>query len=343
MTLTRGTVDGTTTIDTVNVANLAANVVANGNTTSTTALTINNLTFAGAATMNLYPASQFAPALNTTNLVTSGGRGVSTGLVTINPSAVSWVGGLNYLASYSALGPMGTADFQLGAVTGLSVRQIITMPTLDYSIPGIIALKVTGYNPTWTGLKNGNWTTAAIPNPKNWVLNDPGATGTDFLTGDIVTFDDTAFSVGGTTSVVISDASVAPTSVIFNNYYYNDYTVSSAPGHTYGIVDNGSTHTKMLIQGGGAVTLASTNTYSGGTTITQGILNIENASAIGTGSDDRQLLDVGRHRARREQRRHYALHQQSAELEFQLYLYGYPRFEYGFRDGHPGRLAHRYG
>jgi len=95
-------------------------------------------------------------------------------------------------------------------------------------------------------------------------------TGTEFQTSDNVTFDDTAAS----TSVTINDNTVNPSGVIFNNST-KDYTVSGVNGiNTGSIVKNGT----------GAVTISSSNSYTGSTTLNAGKLNINNASAIGAGA-----------------------------------------------------------
>jgi len=89
--------------------------------------------------------------------------------------------------------------------------------------------------------------------------------------GDIVLFDDTAT----TTNPTISSANVSPTSVQFNNSSQN-YTLSGA----FGIAGTAT----LSKQGTGSLTINNANTYSGGTTLNAGTLNINNASAIGTGA-----------------------------------------------------------
>ena len=267
VTVTTGTLDGTTMVNSVVVGNGTGGIITNGGGT-TNPLFVNSLTFSGAATMNLNISSTF-PALTANTLNTSGGGTVSTGLITINASNASWSPGVYDLINYSTLGGVGFADFRKGTIAGISSRHSATLS----NPAGYIALTIAGDNPVWTGLYNGNWTTAAIASPKNWKLIT-GGTATDFITGDIVTFDDNAFYSGGTTNVNISDANVSPTSVTFNNssvpYYING---------PYGISGAGS----LNLNGYSSVSLNTASTYTGGTTLNAGTLNINNASAIGAG------------------------------------------------------------
>jgi hypothetical protein len=113
---------------------------------------------------------------------------------------------------------VGFTAFTKGTITGLGNRQSATLTNL----PSYIALTVAGDNPVWTGAilsgnpGYGNWTTATLASPKNWKLIT-SSTPTDYISGDAVLFDDTAYSSGGTTNVNISSADVSPTSVTFNN------------------------------------------------------------------------------------------------------------------------------
>ena len=144
----------------------------------------------------------------------------------------------------------------------------------------------------WTGAQNANWTTTT-PAHKNWTAD---LAPTDFLSDDSVVFED---SVGtGSTAVEILDANVSTAYVRFNNNTQN-YTVSSSAGNDYGIASGSVTKS-----GTGAVTLNTSNSYAGGTTINAGTLtlagpnttttgvttlnagtlNINNAKALGTGA-----------------------------------------------------------
>ncbi|MBC7784776.1 MAG: autotransporter-associated beta strand repeat-containing protein [Burkholderiales bacterium] len=265
VTVNGGTLDGTGTVNTAVIASNAISTVANGNG-GTGVFTVGTLTFNGTGVLNLNTASN-APVLNVTTLETSGGGGLSTGIITVNANnTIGWTTGQVYdLVSYGTLGGVGFADFLKGTVTGLTPRQSATLT----NPAGFISLAITGDVPVWTGLNNGDWTTAVIPSPKNWKLQT-AATATDFIANDAVLFDDSA---AGTTNVNISTADVSPSSTTFNNTTKN-YTISSTGG--FGIATG--TLTKS---GTGTLTLNTANTYTGGTTLTDGTLVLGHSSALG--------------------------------------------------------------
>src|SRR5262249_40360090 len=51
-----------------------------------------------------------------------------------------------------------------------------------------------------------------------------------------------------------------------------------------GVIQDGSGTVALVKEGSGALTLSGTNTFSGGVTLNDGTLNINNASALGTGA-----------------------------------------------------------
>jgi len=269
ITLTQGTLDGTGSVGAVTVGNGTGGIVTNGNG-GTSALTMSSLTFNGAGTISLNKASDTSTvALAVTGAFTTT---AANGQITLNVlTSPAWANGSTYdLISYGSFNGANT-DFTLGTVTGLGIRQTATIGNTGAG-SGFITLAITGNTPVWTGAANANWTTTSQPSPFNWVLQ-PAGTSTQFLTNDQVLFDDTAT---GTTAVNIADASVSPASVVFNNSSKN-YSVSSVGG--FGIASG--TLTKS---GTGSLTLSTANTFSGGTTLNAGTLNINNASAIGTGT-----------------------------------------------------------
>ncbi len=270
--LTAGTVDGTTTINTVNVANNAAAVVAHGNGT-VNPITIGSLNFSGAGTVSIITstASQATPKIATTSLSTSAAGNV---VITANNTAGIWNAGTYALMSYSgAIGGAGFAQFVSGQFVGLSSRQTVDLT----NVGGVINAVIGGDTLVWTGALNGQWATAAQASPKNWKLSVSGAA-TDFSTLDAVTFNDSA-----TTGNVNITGNVFAAGVQFANTAALPYTVSSSGGF-------GITNGIVSINGGGSVTITNNNTYAGGTVLNNGTLNINSggtaspaASAIGTG------------------------------------------------------------
>jgi autotransporter-associated beta strand protein len=266
LTLTNGTLDGTGTLSAVTVGDGTGGIILHGDGTGS-ALTIDTLTFNGAATLNLVAST------TTTSLVTQAlttGATNANGKVTINVTnpAGSWTMGNYNLISYSTLGGAGANGFLKGTVPNLGARQAASIT----NAAGFIALTISGDLPVWTGAQNGNWTTNTIGGASNWRLFS-GGTPTDFITGDTVLFNDSAT---GTTTINISSASVNPITTTFDNSTLN-YTVTSTGG--FGI-SGGS----LIKNGAGSVTLTTANTHAGGTTLNNGTLNVNHASALGTGT-----------------------------------------------------------
>jgi len=262
VSVTNGRVDGTGLIDSISVGHATGGVVATGNG-GFNPLTVNNLTFNGTAALNV-AINSANPGLVTTNLTTN-----AAGPVTLNVSNPIWNNGSTYdVLTYSTLGGAGYSAFTLGTVSGLGARQTASLQNSGVSLQVVIS----GDNPTWTGALSNEWSTATLASPKNWKSVNLG-TSTDFLANDAVIFGDAAT---GSTSVNIAGANVVPSSVTVNNTNF-PYTIGSTGG--FGIGGTG-----VLIKDGvNLLTLNSANTYSGGTQFLNGQLNINNASAIGTG------------------------------------------------------------
>ena len=217
VTLTLGTIDGTTTINNVTVANAAGAILNHGNGTGSP-LTIGSLTFGGAATVNVLTstATATAPRFVTTTLATN-----AAAQATINSTNTLgyWDPGTYQEIGYTGtIGGAGFGGLKLGTVPGLGGRQ---SATLDNSTAGQVNLVIGGNRALWTGAGDGNWDTATHT-PQNWKLSVAG-TPTDFVAADSTQFDDTAT---GSTTINIT-ANVTPTNAIFNNSTKN-YTIQSS-------------------------------------------------------------------------------------------------------------------
>ena len=280
VTLTQGSVDGTGMINSVAVANTPAAIVNNG-AGSTTPLAIGSLNFNGAATVNVNTAGAAGLIVNGALVTTP-----SAGQVTINvTTAPVWVNGNTYnLIGYGSFSGNVT-DFTKGTIPGLGARQSASLGDTGNS-NGFITLAIAGDSPYWTGQASGLWSTTAVGSPYNWKLLS-GQTGTEFLPNDQVLFDDNAT---GTTNVSITSGNVNPLSVTFSNNNLN-YSVSGSNG----IVDSTNGATTLAVNGNGRVTISTSNSYSGGTTVSSGTLQVGNAAALGTGSvaANGGVLDLG--------------------------------------------------
>ena len=143
-----------------------------------------------------------------------------------------------------------------------------------------IDLSITSDIPQWVGNLSGTWDIDTAGNgsvgTKNWRTLTSHTATTYQQTGagnDSVLFDDTAT---GSTAIDIA-ANVTPGAVTFNNSS-KSYAISSAGG--FGIGGTG----QLVKSSSGMVSLNTANTYAGGTLLNGGTLNINNASAIGTGA-----------------------------------------------------------
>lgn len=255
-----GTLDGTGSVGPTTVADDALAVIANGNG-GLGSLTLDALTFSGDGTVNLTKALNATPLLVTNALTTS-----ANGPVTINGNGSgTWISGLNNLIQFGSFSG-SINDFNVGSITGLTSRQNVDSLVLNGNN---IALNIIGDIVTWTGNDDGNWSVGLFGANKNWKITSGP---TDYVDGDEVVFDDTA---PGTTSIDLGSF-VSPTSTVFNNSSKN-YTLDSMFGT--GILTG-----PLSKSGTGSLTINTANSYTNGTTLSGGTLNLGNASALGTGA-----------------------------------------------------------
>jgi fibronectin-binding autotransporter adhesin len=268
------TLDGAGSVGTVIIANDAANTLANGNG-GFAPLSIGTLTFQGAAAVNIRTSSALGGTTmipTTTQVQANSAPGAVKLNLTTNDSY--WVAGTYSLLGNSSTGSIGGSggfnSFQLNSVTpftpSLGTRQSASLQNSS----GLLQVVVTGDPIHWTGIVNSNWTTGTIPpdgsGNKNWTYQ---GSPTDFLTTDVVVFDDG--SSNGTVNII--DTDVRPAAVSVNNN-----------GTAYVISGNPIAGTASLIKDGiAALTLNSANTYTGTTTLKNGTLNLGNSQAINTG------------------------------------------------------------
>lgn len=225
---------------------------------------LGGLTFAGHATINVDALANYAsnPVLSTGALTPS----TTAGLVTIdaNLGSLTVSSGTYDLISYTgAIGGSGLAGFNI-AVNGIGSRQGAVLVSANNQIDVVVS----GAAPYWSG-NQPDWLSAGA-----WTLQPGGAT-TTFLTGDSDIFDNSASGPYGG-MVLLNSGNVTPASVTFNNSYLS-YSLSGA----YGITGSAA----VTIQGGGSVTIANSNGYTGGTFVTNNsTLDINSANAIGSGT-----------------------------------------------------------
>jgi len=242
---------------------------------SASKLTVGALSFEGAATLNLRVGGGSETLTVTGALVTAPAYGQVT--VNIVEGPILWENGsTNILLRFGSFGG-SASDFSLGAIPGLGARQAASL-AIDNNA---LVLVITGDMPYWSGEYSADWTTATLDEPKNWRLNLSG-TAVDFLNNDAVVFDDRAAA----NSTVNIAQNVSPVSMIFNNNT-NDYALVSAGGF-------GITSGFLVKNGEGALTIATGNSYTNGTTLNTGTLNINHAAALGNTAAGELVINGGR-------------------------------------------------
>lgn len=190
------------------------------------------------------------PAANTTAaVITNTGTLTLAGTVTVNVGGVILpVGQYPLIASASRV---GTGGFVVGSLPIGNGANIVTNGNT------IVLNVTTSQLPTflWTGLNNNSWDFATA---NNWATNGGSVIYFDY---QIVRFDDSSVR----TNVNIA-ANVAPLSLVVSN---------SARRYTFsGSAITGSTG--LTKSGTNTLVLANTNTYSGGTTVSDGTLQLGN-------------------------------------------------------------------
>lgn len=296
-------VNGTATLS-VGTLNLAATSGGTGNSATYGYLNINNGTvLAGTITADPNAAGNSTLSLTGGTLAVTNGVGaagaavtslsLSGGTLDLNPQG----GGTNIVAGSVSIGggtsntlvnivsipnaPSGTFTLPLisytggdPGVSGLTLGTIPTKfsnPSINDNGQGLIYLTITGPTLlTWQGkLSNnspdGNWNTTDA----NWLVN--GSTYTIYSDGVDVLFNDSA---AGLTTVSMS-GEVQPTSITVSNSVLT-YTFNGA-GYLGGTASLTKEGTQSLI-----LDNSSANSYSGGTTISAGAVQLGNNDANGS-------------------------------------------------------------
>ncbi|MGA2257318.1 MAG: autotransporter-associated beta strand repeat-containing protein, partial [Thermoguttaceae bacterium] len=250
--VTGGTLGGTGSVGPVVVSSggIDAGLMSSG------VLTASSIAFPGSATIHVSDSQTAAPLVITGALSASGGAG--SVVINMDPGNAA-VGAYDLISFGSLTGASGSAAFTMGTTPTLSIRESASLERVG----NMLVWDVIGGTPYWTGA-NGT----AFVGQNNWVLH-PGNTTTDFMSGDVVTFDDSA--VGYTVNV--STANVSPASLTFTATH--TYTL----GGSFGIT--GPAY--LVKQNTGVLQINTNNSYMGGTAMNGGVLQLGNDNALGTG------------------------------------------------------------
>jgi autotransporter-associated beta strand protein len=220
----------------------------------------------GGAGPNSAQASDTTPLAPPATLTALAG----SGQITLSWSAVT--GATSYVVQRSTVtgGPYTTVS-GAGAVTGTTYTNIgLTNGTTYYYVvettngngtgdisSEVNATPVAAASLTWTGVTSTAWDGATA----NWLK---AGVASDYTDNSLVTFPD-----GATRGTVVLSLAVSPGSVAFTNatlaYAISGAAISGA--------------TSVVKSGAATVTLSSANAYTGGTTISSGIVSLNGTSA----------------------------------------------------------------
>jgi autotransporter-associated beta strand protein len=223
---------------------------------------VSNLTF-GAGSMSLEFGnvnSASSPLIQASGAVTN----VDVGTVTLDILSGFLAAGQSYpLVKYGTLG--GSGEFALGALPQGVSASLVTNTlnnTLDLTVTAVDAL-------TWNGnIPGGLWDINTTANWKN--SGGPGQYYKESPSSDMVLFDDT---LTGTPTITLNTL-VAPGSIAISNE-----TTAYVLSGTGGIGGSAG----FLKEGNSTITLATTNSYAGGTRIKVGTLKLGNNNVLPDG------------------------------------------------------------
>ncbi|MEI6674888.1 MAG: cadherin-like beta sandwich domain-containing protein, partial [Verrucomicrobiota bacterium] len=222
-------------------------------------LTLGGLTFSGGGAVQVSNLGNYTsvPTIHATNLTTNGGA--NSVVIAVNGSLPAGVGTTHVLEYAGEISGTGFAAFALDAAS-LPARTSLTLVNRS----GVVDVDYTADYTVWSG---GTW----APNAgATWKLAS-NASATAYGPNDAVVFDDTASS----TAVMIDVANVTPHSATFNHSLKN-FTLGGAFG-----IAGGASLTKS---GTGMLTINNANSYSGTSFVNGGILQANNANALGSGN-----------------------------------------------------------
>jgi autotransporter-associated beta strand protein len=247
----------TATVGSTNGATLEAGYSGSGS------LALSGLTFVGTGSINVLNVGQYSatPAINVSNVLTTPSTPVN---VSVAGSLAGTSGTLHVLQYGSLAGSLYNFNLLSPVSSGRNLYHLANdgnYVDFTYSTDSVF----------WAGTGNGAWD---LSSAGNWLLNSTSAA-TTFQTGDKVVFDDRAIAYSGSASqvVTISGTNVYPSAVIFSNSAAS-YTLQGS----FGIA--GTNNATLTVNGGGNVTLACSNGYTGGTTISAGTLQYGVSNAL---------------------------------------------------------------
>ena len=248
--------------------------------------------------------SATSPLINVTGSLT-----LNSG-ISVTPYALDTVGHTlttgtyDLLQSTTALTFTQFSDFSLGATAPTGYAWQLSNGTTTNSLD-LIVTPVSVY--AWSGTTSNAWETASNWNPAlvpssgaTLTFGNSGANGTVVLalshTVGPLTFNSnvsTTIGTGNNSTLTLDTGSVTDSVSVSGTHTINvpialnsNVAVSGAAGSQLtigGIIGDGTASHGISLSGSGGLVLGASNTYSGGTAISSGTLQVGNVSALGTG------------------------------------------------------------
>ena len=219
----------------------------------------NNLTLNGNVTNHFDLALDPAAAGNDLIVVAGALNLGGTNTIEISPLGASLSAGTYSLIKFGSLGSGGATNFQVTGTPGPSLQTAINVTGTEVDL---IVSAVGGTQRTWVGDGSANaWDYTTT----NWLNSGALAV---FSDGNFVTFDDT----GSASPPVNLTATLQPAAVLVN----------AAANYTFSGIGQISGTGALTKTNSGALTILTTNNYSGVTIISQGVLQLGNGATSGS-------------------------------------------------------------
>ncbi len=248
----------------------AGGTVAPGNGTAGTLTISGNVTLSNGTTNKFYFAA-------TNSVIAVGGNFSASGVTTIQLGSIPAVGTYPLITVGGTLGG-SAANFKVAALSTRSKSYVISYDNIGNRVLLTVSTNGSAANLVWQGdTVSGTNNVWNIDTTSNW-LN--GANADVYYDGDIVNFTDLGGSNQPTLDVVVN-----PGGVYFNSS--SNYTLTTLTG-----AGDIAGSTSMTIGGPGTVTVSVTNTYTGGTIVTNGTYLPGVAQALGFPSGATPLASV---------------------------------------------------
>jgi autotransporter-associated beta strand protein len=246
-------------------------VVGNGTTGS---VSLASLGFTSGGTINVGNIGNYYASTGTAAAVSISGNLSAGGAVTLKlgggQGPVVLGGNYQILGYGGSLLGAGSHSFALNTAGA-------TLPTngaltLVYGTSAVDVTFSDSNYPIWSGTASTSWTGA------NW-QSSSSSLATAYANNNLAYFGDTYPTTGGAVAVASGAVSLSTTVAPYSAYFANNsvgYTLSATAG------SNGIVNAAMLVMtGAGALTINTTNTYTGGTYLYNGLLNLGTSAALG--------------------------------------------------------------